>query len=59
MGDGHRDHGDELPGPGSQLDQRCDERDVKHAAFRSVMSVLVRFVVRSFSTNQGPADQTP
>jgi hypothetical protein len=41
----------------SQVDQRCEERDVGEAcsAFRSVVSVLVKFVVRSFSTNSRPA----
>jgi hypothetical protein len=50
------------PGAGtsSHVDQRREERDAqRHASVPLLVSVLVRFVVRSFSTNSRPASGRP
>jgi hypothetical protein len=55
LGNGDHDQ-DYAQRTGSQLDQRCDGRDGRSMpAFRSVVSVLVSFVGRSFSTSSRPA----
>jgi len=63
VGDGEHDQDDEEPAPVGSSTSAAGERDAgDRAAYQRpapVVSVLVRFVVRSFSTNSRPASGRP
>jgi hypothetical protein len=55
VGNGDDDQDDEEPKPVARSTSDATVRDASTPAFRSVVSVLVSFVGRRFSTNSRPA----